>query len=239
MFSVFLRSQILLAKKQPKEALKNLTENFESSLVACAGYTNLLIKTAISFELPTAQMQKLISAVQSKASTADPSVIIAMSHYLEQLNLKAEAVELLKNAQTAQKGSILLQARYLAVIADVDFAAAEQMQQSLDQPEIEEEKEGARAGETDVIQRLIEEAMPEFRKVKKTTDVDVQNVDGGACVYIPMKRKRKTKLPASYDPENPGPVPDPERWLPKWQQSRYKKYAKKRGIYLKGAQGDS
>ena len=62
---------------------------------------------------------------------------------------------------------------------------------------------------------------------------------GGAQIYIPMKRKRKTKLPDSFDPENPGPMPDPERWLPKWQQSRYKKYAKKRGIYLKGAQGDA
>lgn len=196
--------------------MTNLTENFESSLVACAGYANLLIKTAISFELPTAQMQKLIGAVQSKASTIDSSVVIVMSHYLEQLDQKATAVELLKNALASQKGSTLLQARYLTMLADVDFSAAEQMQQSLDQPEIEEEKEGARAGETDVIQRLIEEAMPEFRKVKKTTDVDVQNVDGGACVYIPMKRKRKTKLPASFDPENPGPIPDPERWLPKW-----------------------
>ena len=42
-------------------------------------------------------------------------------------------------------------------------------------------------------------------------------------------------MPKNFDPENPGPMPDPERWLPKWQQSKYKKYAKKRGIYLKGA----
>jgi len=27
--------------------------------------------------------------------------------------------------------------------------------------------------------------------------------------------------------------------LPKWQRSRYKKYAKKKGLYLKGAQGDA
>jgi len=91
----------------------------------------------------------------------------------------------------------------------------------------------------ETISRLILEAMPEHRKVKKTTDVDVQNIDGGAQIYIPMKRKRRPKLPKNFDPENPGQMPDPERWLPKWQQARYKKMAKKRGIYLKGAQGDS
>ena len=34
-------------------------------------------------------------------------------------------------------------------------------------------------------------------------------------------------------------MPDPERWLPKWQRSRYKKLAKKKGMYIKGAQGDA
>ena len=86
---------------------------------------------------------------------------------------------------------------------------------------------------------MILEAMPEHRKVKKTTTVDVKDIDGSAQIYIPMKRKRKAKLPKNFDPENPGPMPDPERWLPKWQQARYKKMAKKRGIYLKGAQGDA
>ena len=81
--------------------------------------------------------------------------------------------------------------------------------------------------------------MPERRKAKKTKDVDMQDMAGGAQIYIPMKRKRKPKLPKGFDPANPGALPDPERWLPKWQQARYKKFAKKRGIYLKGAQGDS
>jgi len=86
---------------------------------------------------------------------------------------------------------------------------------------------------------LIEQAMPEHRKVKKTTNTDLQTVGGGAQIYIPIKRKRNAKLPKNFDPENPGPMPDPERWLPKWQQARYKKYARKRGVYLKGAQGDA
>lgn len=54
MYSVFLRSQILLSSKKPQEALINLVENFDSSLVACAGYTNLLLKSAITFELDLA-----------------------------------------------------------------------------------------------------------------------------------------------------------------------------------------
>lgn len=53
------------------------------------------------------------------------------------------------------------------------------------------------------------------------------------------KRKRKIRYPKGFDPKNPGPEPDHERWLPKWQRSRFKKLAKKRGIYLKGAQGDA
>ncbi len=52
-FSVFLRSQILLSSKKPKEALVNLVENFDSSLVPCAGYCNLLLKSSMSFELST------------------------------------------------------------------------------------------------------------------------------------------------------------------------------------------
>lgn len=64
-------------------------------------------------------------------------------------------------------------------------------------------------------------------------------MEGGAEIFIPKKRNKKVKYPKSFDAQNPGQAPDPERWLPKWQRSKYKKLAKKRGIYLKGAQGDS
>ena len=51
--------------------------------------------------------------------------------------------------------------------------------------------------------------MPERKKIKKTKDVDMQAIEGGGMIYIPKKRKRKTILPKSYNPENPGPMPDP------------------------------
>lgn len=31
------------------------------------------------------------------------------------------------------------------------------------------------------------------------------------------------RLPKDFDPANPGPMPNPERWLPKWQRSDFKK----------------
>lgn len=81
--------------------------------------------------------------------------------------------------------------------------------------------------------------MPEKTKEKKTFDISAEEVKGGAAVFIPKKRNKKIRYPKGYDPANPGQLPDPERWLPKWQRSRFKKMAKKKGIYLKGAQGDA
>ena len=37
------------------------------------------------------------------------------------------------------------------------------------------------------------------------------------------RRKRKARLPKGFDPDNPGPPPNPERWLPKWQRSDFKR----------------
>ena len=59
-YAVFLNSQVLLAMKKPQEALQMLLNAFESSLVACAGYCNLLIRSAMSFELPVEQADKLV-----------------------------------------------------------------------------------------------------------------------------------------------------------------------------------
>ncbi|KAI8463766.1 MAG: hypothetical protein J3K34DRAFT_526736 [Monoraphidium minutum] len=64
--------------------------------------------------------------------------------------------------------------------------------------------------------------------------------DGGAK----KKRKRKPRLPKGYDATKPNgglPLPDPERWLPKWQRSDYKKKQKRRRDRtegpVKGSQG--
>ncbi|KAI3787106.1 hypothetical protein L1987_41320 [Smallanthus sonchifolius] len=52
------------------------------------------------------------------------------------------------------------------------------------------------------------------------------------------KRKIKPRCPKGFDPANPGPPPDPERWLPKRERSSYRPRRKdKRAAQIRGSQG--
>lgn len=127
MFSIFLRSQILLADKKPLEALVNLVQNYQSSLVACAGYTNLLVKSAIQFELGLDNMQKIIDTITSASmTTIDSSVVLNLSKYLEMNDKRDIAVNLLKESLKVSRDK-MIQARYLTLLADVDFQSADQL----------------------------------------------------------------------------------------------------------------
>lgn len=48
-------------------------------------------------------------------------------------------------------------------------------------------------------------------------------VGPGGEAAAKKRRKRKPQYPKGFDPANPGPPPDPERWLAKWQRSDFKK----------------
>ncbi|KAI3963716.1 hypothetical protein MKW98_021956 [Papaver atlanticum] len=51
------------------------------------------------------------------------------------------------------------------------------------------------------------------------------------------KRKRKPKYPKGFDPNNPAPPPDPERWLPKRERSSYRPKRKDKRAQIRGSQG--
>lgn len=68
--------------------------------------------------------------------------------------------------------------------------------------------------EEDCLRQLIDAAMPEKNKEKKTTNVLQKVGSGGAEIFIPKKKANKRiRLPKDYDALKPA---DPERWLPKW-----------------------
>jgi len=56
------------------------------------------------------------------------------------------------------------------------------------------------------------------------------------------KARRAKRYPKGFDPANPGPPPDPERWLPKWERSNQRKYNRGRRQQtnaIRGAQGST
>ncbi|XP_022725659.1 signal recognition particle subunit SRP72-like [Durio zibethinus] len=62
--------------------------------------------------------------------------------------------------------------------------------------------------------------------------------DGKTKEKSKKKRKRKQRYPKGFDPANPGPPPDPERWLPKRERSSYRPKRKdKRAAQVRGSQG--
>ena len=80
-----------------------------------------------------------------------------------------------------------------------------------------------------------------------TADQNMQDIRCIVFLCLTQKKKRrkhKVLLPKAYDASLPGgglPPPNPERWLPKWQRSEFKKKkitsAQRKNEVVKGSQG--
>jgi signal recognition particle subunit SRP72 len=68
-----------------------------------------------------------------------------------------------------------------------------------------------------------------FTKVKKNPVGDKKKS---------TNKKKKKRFPKNFDPKKPGPMPDPERWLPKLQRKKYRNVAKNKMAY-QGASADN
>ncbi|MCQ2818672.1 MAG: hypothetical protein MJ252_15505 [archaeon] len=69
-----------------------------------------------------------------------------------------------------------------------------------------------------------------FSKFRKTADKQKKTEK--------KKRKKKIRYPKNFDPKNPGPEPDPERWLPRLQRKKYRSLQKNKLAY-QGATADN
>ena len=125
---------------------------------------------------------------------------------------------------------IKIKASYLSALAEKDTTAASEYLASLNisLPELDTDED---------LHKLLEEPLAtkpvEKKRVKKEED-KIEETKKGGMVFIPnVKKNKKIKYPKNFDPENPGALPDPERWIPKWQRSKGKKK-----LRMKGPQGD-
>ena len=81
---VFLRSQVLLAAKKPKEAFCNLASHFEPSLVTNTGYLKFILKSAIAYSIPLQPtMVSVVDATLQKAQSVNSNIVIMLADYLD------------------------------------------------------------------------------------------------------------------------------------------------------------
>ncbi|KAG8054417.1 hypothetical protein GUJ93_ZPchr0001g32065 [Zizania palustris] len=84
------------------------------------------------------------------------------------------------------------------------------------------------------IESLVKTSGARPFEMPKSTDLDVTEE---VKKQKAKKRKRKPRYPKGFDPANPGPPPDPERWLPKRERSSYRPKRKDKRAQVRGAQG--
>ena len=97
--------------------------------------------------------------------------------------------------------------KYLMIqaLAHIDINKADLIRRQIDETEIDLSNEH--------INNLLNELLSDkFKKGEKQDKQEKQK----------KKRKRKIRYPKNFDPKHPGPMPDPERWLPKMQKKKYK-----------------
>ena len=210
-----------------------LAQNVSDDLSTHDDYVIFLLRQSVHNKVSAEVISGLISKLlASKTPKNNKDLLLTISEILVQQSSIPKALEILKSLFESHSQDKQIQGRYLSLLVDSgNLSEATRIQARL--------PTSIPTDDDDLLQRLIEEAMPEKRKEQKTRDV-VQQTKGGAEIFMPSrKRKRQVRYPKGFDPKNPGQEPDLERWLPKWQRSRFKKIAKKKGIYLKGAQGDA
>ena len=146
---VFLRSQVLLSAKRPKEAFENLALNFEKDLITNSGYIKLLLRSALAFECPLdSAMSTIMQVAQERVTDMDSSAVILLADYLEQQNEPKTSMGLLEKAYYSNRGDIALQSRYLMSLSVQDFDKAWTLQQGLEPLEFDEDEN---MNEADII----------------------------------------------------------------------------------------
>jgi len=127
-------------------------------------------------------------------------------------------------------------------LSSSDPERAEQYAQRLTVPSYEhldpEELEKAAIPKIDKTLKKAKEAADEKKEAAEGEEGGEGEEGDGKVKKAKKKRRRKIRYPKNFDPENPGPPPDPERWLPKRERSEYKKRMRKRDKALqRGPQG--
>ena len=145
-------------------------------------------------------LDELIKSIKDKNSIKNIILLIAETFY--------KSNEFEKSAQFYQyyldnvnKNDKDVQYLLIQSLVHFDINKADSIRRQIDETEIDLSNEN--------INNLLNELFSKFKRGEKQEKRK-------------KKRKRKIRYPKNFDPKRPGPLPDPERWLPKMQKKKYR-----------------
>jgi signal recognition particle subunit SRP72 len=225
----FLRAELYKQDHMNKkyvECIRNMLET-DRELLDNEIVSNLLMDI---ISMDTEAMEKLKGVLIAAAPTSSSNTLLTFvaKLHLESSEFKAAEAILLKLVKNSPDDKGLLR-KYIFAKSFVDPIGAEGLLKQL--PKID------CITDASMLNRLENEALS-LRSKKAIAG------SGPVSLAPEMERntkkikkiKRRVRYPKGFDPENPGPPPDPERWLPKHQRSKYRKKGKGKGL-LRGPQG--
>lgn len=228
LFEALVLAQAKVVGETPKAALSSLITYFKNSSDSNVRVQSLVLKSAVDSNMTDLKQDIIDLAMTSDLS---PDLLVFIGDILTAEGKFEEGNKVyarVKSGKTDANSSRKAQASVLSSLAETDINDAYTQIEGVkfDKPAFENELE---------MQEIIEHALPEAKEKKKREAKDkVEELKSGGRVFIPKKKKRKIIYPKNFDPENPGALPHPERWLPKWQRRK-----KGRRFRATGPQGDA
>lgn len=225
----FTLAQLLIGQKhfsQACEVLRNLGEISQRP-----GVISTLVTLYLHEDNKEAVVELLRKSIAwyKKNKPSSPDILNLYrenARHLMDMKKPEEAVSLLEELRKSNSSPRVL-ALLISAYSQIDAAKAQQISREL--PPLD-----------DVIASVDIETLENSnwslgaKYVKKTTKADPSPGDV-KVTKTKKKKKRKKRFPKNYDPTVD---PDPERWLPRYQRSTYKKKKDKRGGGVgKGTQG--
>ena len=145
-------------------------------------------------------LDELIKSIEDKNSIKNIILLIAETFYkFNDFEKSAQFYQYyLDNVNKNDKD-----VQYLLIqsLVHFDINKADSIRRQIDETEIDLSNEN--------INNLLNELFSKFKRGEKQEKRK-------------KKRKRKIRYPKNFDPKRPGPLPDPERWLPKMQKKKYR-----------------
>ena len=227
-YQALCKAQIETASGKAKDAVNNLIKYYQDNNVTNSRLLSFLLKACIDCKLT--EEKKMIVEIAVKNSETLPKDLLALiGHILIEDQNYHQAHQVFDKIQE-NSDDMKVKAGYLSTLAETDINKATEYLESLSSnlPDMDTDQD---------LHELLEEPLVNKAKERKRDikqEDKIEETKAGGKIFIPkVKPKRKIKYPKSYDPENPGLMPDPERWIPKWQRSKGKKK-----LRMKGPQGD-